>query len=109
MLALLLACSSPKSAPKTTPPVSNDSPVQSEDTGVDSIDDYVQAYCTDYAVPCGVYADVEACSSVLYEGWFDSCELADVDALQTCISWIRELSCDDEGWIDECSEAFECD
>ena len=78
------------------------------DDPIDTVAEYVNFYCSEYAVPCGVYYDVASCKQELNEVWFDGCSVADVAALQTCVVWLGTLSCEYEGWIDECDDWLDC-
>ena len=51
---------------------------------------------------------MEECRSDLNTQWFDDCEVVDTDALEVCAEWIGSLECDEEGWITECDDSFEC-
>ena len=73
-----------------------------------TLDDYVEIYCEALGVGCGIYPTMEECRSDLNAQWFDDCEVVDTDALEVCAEWISNLECNEEGWITECDDSFEC-
>ena len=72
------------------------------------VEEYLEHYCSEYAVRCGIYADVQTCWDEYWD-WMSTCQVNSVDDLQTCSTWLADLSCDYQGWTDECDNAFVCD
>ena len=110
LFTLLLACGE-----KTTDTASDDTATEdTTPTGVDapsdSIPGYVNSYCSEYGLRCGLYSNQEVCYEDMIT-WFDldTCAVNDVAQLETCVTWLSELSCDESGWIDECSNFYSCD
>ena len=85
----------------------DDEIVDEEETGISSIEDYVSVYC-DYAVQCNLYAVHEQCMDDVQTRWFADCSVASVPDLNVCADWISSLTCEDEGWIEACDNAFDC-
>ncbi len=111
LFCCLFVCALAACAPSPTPSVDDDDDdaTEADDGRIETIDEYLTAYCADYAVVCGVFPTVEECYDHYFEAWFTDCEVADVDAMNVCIDWITSLSCEDQGWIDECDQAFVCE
>ena len=82
------------------------SPVDSAEAEI-TLDDYVKSTGVT-SVGCGIYPTMEECRSDLNAQWFNDCEVVDTDALEVCAEWISNLECNEEGWISECDDSFEC-
>ena len=78
-----------------------------EQTGISTMEEYIEAYC-DYAVGCSLWVDSEACIADLGSGTLASCEVLSVVDLNTCVDWLGTLTCADQGWIEACDNAYEC-
>ena len=103
ILSLFLACGE-----KSTD-TSEDTASESTSIDPNSIEGYVDSYCSVYAVRCGVYSAQEDCYNDMIT-WFDTtCSVSDETQLDTCLSWLNDLSCDESGWIDECSNFYTCE
>ena len=73
-------------------------------------EDYVTAYCVGYAIRCGVYATATECIEDIMTRWYDdTCVVVNEEDTITCVDWLSELSCEVEGWIEECDDIIECD
>ena len=117
MIALMLACGT---AEEDTAAM-NDSAAESAefegsaDAGQEPgqspmIQDYVHSYCSDYAMECGLYSDVQTCEDILGDSLERSCTVVDEDALWECSLWLSQLSCgDDEAWLSTCDAAISCE
>ena len=77
--------------------------------GVGEMGGYLSSYCTEYAMRCGLYTAEEDCVNDMSSWYNSTCVIVDTDALDTCVTWLSELSCDETGWIDECSNFYSCD
>ena len=84
-------------------------PGEEQAEGVGEMGGYLSSYCTEYAMRCGVYSDEEYCVSEMSSWFNNSCVIVDTEALDTCLTWLSELSCEETGWIDECSNFYSCD
>ena len=109
MLWALLACTTVQAPPIETPADTDTSaPEDTVGAELDTVEEYLQNYCAEYAVRCGIYPDVQSC----WDDYWDvlsTCHVQSVDDLQTCSTWLADLSCDYQGWIDACDNAFVCD
>ena len=77
--------------------------------GIGEMEGYLSSYCTEYALRCGVYSSEDYCISEMSSWFNNTCVIVDTDALDTCVTWLSELSCEETGWIDECSNFYSCD
>lgn len=109
MIWALLACTTVQDTPDE-PPETTDTEVPEDtvSTGMDTVEEYLEHYCSEYAVRCGIYADVQTCWDEYWD-WMSTCQVNSVDDLQTCSTWLADLSCDYQGWTDACDNAFVCD
>lgn len=104
-----VACGSVSEPSKDSPQKSiEDTAVTDSGASLITLDEYVEIYCESLGVGCGIYTTMEECRIDLNTGWFNGCEVVDHDALELCADWISSLACDEEGWISECSDRFEC-
>ena len=109
--ALLTACSGSEPEPTPdetgTPEDTAGEDTETEDL-VDTVDEYLAVYCGDFAVECGLYADVETCIETVYDAWMSTCEVVDPVAMNNCAEWIAGITCEEEGWLADCDAAVEC-
>ncbi|MAA80211.1 MAG: hypothetical protein CL916_13235 [Deltaproteobacteria bacterium] len=84
-------------------------PGSEESEGIGEMGGYLSSYCTEYALRCGVYSSEEYCVDEMSSWFNNTCVIVDTDALDTCMTWLSELSCEETGWIDECSNFYSCD
>ena len=84
-------------------------PGEEIEEGIGEMGGYLSSYCTEYAMRCGVYSSEEYCVNEMSSWYNSSCVIVDTDALDTCVTWLSELSCEETGWIDECSNFYSCD
>lgn len=80
-----------------------------DSNNIGDMGEYVSAYCTSYALRCGVYGTQESCENDVAAWYNSTCSIIDTDALNTCVDWLSEFSCEDIGWIDECDQFYTCD
>ena len=80
-----------------------------EAEGIGEMGGYLSSYCTEYAMRCGLYSSEEYCVDEMSSWYNSTCVIVDTDMLDTCVTWLSELSCDETGWIDECSNFYSCD
>ena len=78
-----------------------------EQSGISTMDEYIEAYC-DYAVGCTLWVDTDTCIADLSAGGLASCEVVSVVDLNACVDWLGTLTCADQGWIEACDNAYEC-
>ena len=76
---------------------------------LDTIEEYVASYCGEYATRCGLYSSVDSCYEDIFGSWFNGCTVTNTDNLKTCVDWLSELDCSEEGWIDACDNFYTCD
>ena len=116
IFTMLLACgekaTDTASDDTTTEDTASGSSTGSSGAGApsDSIPGYVNSYCSEYAMRCGLYSSQEICYDDVIT-WFnlDTCSVSDTAQLDTCVTWLSELSCEESGWIDECSNFYTCE
>lgn len=80
-----------------------------EDVDLETIEDYVFAYCDVYALPCEVYTAHDECENHLLALFPEDCSIVDTQALEICMNWLSDVSCEEDGWIEECDTAYSCD
>ena len=80
---------------------------EDEQSGISTMEEYIEAYC-DYAVGCTLWIDSETCIEDLSSGALATCEVLSVVDLNACADWLGTLSCADQGWIEACDNAYEC-
>ncbi len=105
LLSLLLR---PSCAPQGSSPQGSPADAPTEGAPVDTLDEYLSVYCSQYAVDCGIHPDVSTCIDITYEAWLSTCVVVDGDALDRCADWIASIHCDEEGWLEDCDLALEC-
>ena len=96
-------------AEETSEETSESLPGTEESEGVGEMGDYLSSYCTEYALRCGVYSSEETCVREMGSWFNNTCTIVDTDSLDTCLTWLSELSCNETGWIDECDQFYTCD
>ena len=123
-LTIFFACGEKSTDTSSTTDTTDTAEAPSEDTssstsgsypgtetaeGVGEMGDYLSTYCTNYAMRCGVYSSEEYCVTEMSSWFNDTCIIVDTDAQNTCETWLSNLSCEETGWIDECSNFYSCD
>lgn len=82
---------------------------ESEFSYVDTTEEYIAVYCSDFALECGLYSSQTACEEEIMVEWFSTCTVTDQPKLLECVEWIAAFPCDEEGWHDACDEWFTCE
>ena len=82
---------------------------ESEFSYVDTTEEYIAVYCSDFALECGLYSSQTTCEEEIMGDWFSTCTVTDQAKLLECVEWIAAFPCDGEGWIDACDEWFTCE
>jgi len=106
-LGLIAGCGAlppDSSSDSDTTPESEDG---SDGYAIQTLEEYLEAYCT-YAVGCELWADNESCLAQLVDNGPQGCEVVDIEDLNICVDWLSGLSCSEQGWLEECSDAFAC-
>jgi hypothetical protein len=112
IFSFLLACGEKETdtANSITVDTAQENVEETEETNnIGGMEEYVSAYCSSYGLRCGIYGTQESCESDVSAWYNSSCSIVDNDSLDTCLDWLSEFSCEDRGWIDECSQFYSCD
>ena len=114
IIALWIACSAvdgdtaSENDSAQTEEVSENLSAGADESNSTMLQDYVFSYCSEYAMECGLYSDVESCEDILSDS-LGSCTVEDEDALWECTLWLSGLTCGDEEWLSACDAAISCD
>ena len=110
IFTLLLACGEKATDTADDTPPQDTASGSSAEVPVDGIPGYVNSYCSEYGLRCEIYSSQEMCYEDMIT-WFDleRCSISDTAQLETCVTWLSELSCEESGWIDECSNFYTCE
>ena len=111
LLIAFLGCSSKSQDSANSKSPSENQEVPNELEVIDTMEEYISAYCSEYSMRCGgVYESQNECEADITRMWGDRvCEVTDVELLAECIEWLSTFSCEETGWIASCDNFYQCE